>query len=303
MQCMLAGKCEDPSELRFPVLASVKLDGVRCIVLGGKLLSRNLKPIKNSLVQERFAGLPEGTDGELIVGDPTAKDAFRRTVSAQAKDGASIDDMRFYVFDNFALDHTGKMDMGFADRVLSLKLLHALPAHRNDFVTILENKLIRNAADLAAFEEESVSAGHEGVMVRHPMGPYKHGRSSTNEGWLLKIKRFADGEATVLGFEELMHNGNEATTNALGHTERSSHKANLKGLKTLGALLVVGVGGDYDGVEFKIGTGFDAETRKKIWDASSTYRGQLAKYKYFPLGSKDKPRFPVFLGWRDKDDL
>ena len=32
----------------------------------------------------------------------------------------------------------------------------------------------------------------------------------------MKLKRFADGEAVVVGWEELMHNANEATKDELG---------------------------------------------------------------------------------------
>ena len=62
---MLASHCKDMSNLRFPVLVSKKLDGVRASVQGGRLMSRSLKPIPNENVQAMFKGLPEGLDGEL----------------------------------------------------------------------------------------------------------------------------------------------------------------------------------------------------------------------------------------------
>ena len=45
------------------------------------------------------------------------------------------------------------------------------------------------------------------------------------EGYLLKVKRFVDGEALVIGVTEPMHNANEAKTNELGRTARSHKKA------------------------------------------------------------------------------
>lgn len=71
----------DLEKLRFPLLASAKLDGVRAIVRGGVVFSRSNKPIPNQFVQDKFKHL-EHYDGELIYGDPTAKDCYRRTVSA-----------------------------------------------------------------------------------------------------------------------------------------------------------------------------------------------------------------------------
>lgn len=74
---------------------------------------------------------------------------------------------------------------------------------------------IGSAAELAAYKEKCLSEGYEGVMVRDPAGPYKCGRSTEREGWLLKIKRFEDAEAEVLETYEGMSNYNEAGVDAL----------------------------------------------------------------------------------------
>jgi DNA ligase 1 len=58
-----------------------------------------------------------------------------------------------------------------------------------------------------------------------------------------------------------------------------------------------------DGVEFNIGTGFDAATRQTIWDNREAYLGRLVKFKSMTHGTKDRPRHPVFIGWRHEDDL
>ena len=79
---------------------------------------------------------------------------------------------------------------------------------------------------------------------------------------LLKVKRFEDGEAGILAVEEQMHNGNEATTNELGRTQRSSHKENKVPMGTLGALVCKDV---ETGIQFNIGTGFTDEVRQQLW--------------------------------------
>jgi DNA ligase-1 len=56
-------------------------------------------------------------------------------------------------------------------------------------------------------------------------------------------------------------------------------------------------------VEFEIGTGFTEQQRVELWLDRMNLRGKLVKYKSQPVGVKDKPRFPVFLGWRDRRDL
>lgn len=297
---MLAGKCEDMGALQFPVMASVKLDGVRALVIGGVVMSRSLKPIPNAWVQKQFSNLPEGTDGELIFGDPTHPDAYRNTVSAVMSEDGAPTQVQYLVFDNF------KLPGGFKQR---FNVVATGPDYyEKQNVQVVPHSIVENADQLTQVEALAVEAGHEGIMVRSLNGPYKQGRSTAKEGWLLKVKRFEDSEAVVLGTYEWETNTNTATKNALGHTERSSHKDGKVGAGVLGGLDVRGLAGTYEGVEFSIGTGFSGADdpngeRGRLWRERATLVGRIAKFKYFASGSKDKPRFPVFLGWRDRLDM
>jgi DNA ligase-1 len=117
---------------------------------------------------------------------------------------------------------------------------------------------------------------------------------------MLKLKRFTDGEAKIVGMEEEQHNGNTAKTNALGHTERSGHKAGMVGKSRMGALIVKDL---VSGVEFNIGTGFTMADRELFWSAKQRVLGMVVKYKSFLIGVKDAPRFPVYLGMRNSWDM
>ena len=79
---LLSATIEDTASLRYPVLVSTKLDGIRCLVIDGVACSRNLKPIRNAYIQ-KCIGKPEynGLDGELIVGNVFAKDCYLKTNS------------------------------------------------------------------------------------------------------------------------------------------------------------------------------------------------------------------------------
>jgi len=48
---MLSATVEDTALLSYPLLASVKIDGVRCIIRDGVAMSRSMKPIPNASVQ------------------------------------------------------------------------------------------------------------------------------------------------------------------------------------------------------------------------------------------------------------
>jgi DNA ligase-1 len=291
---MLAATVEDEGQLHFPLLASQKLDGIRALMQGGILYSRRLKPIPNKFVQSLFHNLPDGLDGELILGDPFDPACYRDTMSLVMSDDKPLNFFKgktlvLWVFDKFS-------PQGFTIRLFEASRVP------HSAVVFVPHIMIHNVTELAEYEESMLGKGAEGIMLRDPQGSYKQGRSTLREGGLMKLKRFRDCEAMITGSFELEHNGNEATVNELGRTHRSSHKANKTGLDTLGGFTVVGKGGDYDGVEFRVGTGFDASTRKSLWAQRDSLKGKTIKVKYFPTGGKDLPRHPIYLGFRDARD-
>lgn len=285
---MLAATCEDVTRLQFPLLGSPKLDGIRALVIDGQVMTRNLKLVPNLHVQKLFAREKlNGLDGELIVGAATDKDVYRNT-SSGVMSVSGQPDVHFHAFDSF-LD-----PRYYYDRYMSL-----LKKVSGAKVEVLEHKLIENHDDLMACEGAWLEQGYEGAMLRHLDGPYKHGRSTMREGFLMKLKRFKDDEAVVIETEELMHNGNEERLEGLAQ-RRSTKKAGLVAGNVLGALVVHN---PRTNQTFKIGSGFNADERALLWAKRKQLIGKLVKYKYFPSGSKDLPRFPVFLGFRDKRDL
>ena len=291
---MLAAKAPKLDQLQYPLLASAKLDGIRATMVAGKLMSRTMKLIPNRAVQAYFQQMPQllqGMDGELLVGAHD-NDVYRRTVSAvMSRDGDPMPDLVWWIFDH--------VNMGgqFSKRIADIAhLLHG-PVKGTAF-KVLQHVEVNSPEDVLAHHEAAILNGHEGLVLRSPHGEYKNGRSTLSEQGMVKVKMFNDSEALVLGVVELMHNDNEATVSELGLTKRSSHQVNKRASGMLGALRVRDIHTD---VEFEIGTGFTEADRQSYWFESPV--GRIAKYKYFAYGVKDKPRHPVFLGWRDPIDV
>ena len=276
----------DLTKLTFPLLASAKLDGVRAIVRDGVVYSRSNKPIPNKAVQRKFAYCKH-FDGELIVGHPTSKSCYRDTVSIVMSHDKPATDVFFYIF-----DHIEFPNATYQRRAEQIETDGKLD------VILLEQRKMESLFEIEMYEESCLNEGHEGLILRSPIAPYKMGRSTVKEGYLLKLKRFSDFEAVVIGFEERMHNGNEATTNELGRTKRSSHQSGKTGLGDLGAIICK----RSDGIEFACGSGFNDSERALVWANQADYLGHTAKIKSFDVGVKDKPRHPVFLGWREEID-
>jgi DNA ligase-1 len=289
MKPMLA-KDADPSKLKFPLYAQAKLDGIRCVIVDGKPLSRTLKEIPN---REIFNALSdpnlEGLDGELVVGHPASDDAYRRTSSfVMAKDKTG-EDWKFYVFDKHDLSLPYDQRKNYVDTNIPL----------DGRTTGLRSIVVNDQDELDWYEQEIIGLGYEGLILRSPNALYKYGRGSVTKGDLLKLKRYIDFEAEIVGYYEELHNANEATTNALGRTERSSVKANKHGKNRLGGFVLVAINGPSEGVEFRCGTGFNASERAEFWQQRSELVGQVVKVKSFPIGVKERPRHPVWLGMRD----
>ena len=280
------------TQARYPMLASPKLDGIRALVSKGHLRSRSMKLIPNEFCQSIFT-LPkhEGLDGELIVGSPTHENVIDITKSGVMSMHGEPD-VRLFVFDNWRLDGP------FGARYNLLR--QQVASIEDDRVKLVPHTLIHNFAELQVYEEKVVTRGYEGVILRALDAPYKQGRSTLKQGWMLKMKRFEDSEAEILDFVELQHNDNEAEVDERGYTKRSSHQENKRAGGVLGTFVVRDI---HHGWLFEIGTGFSAEQRKNLWEGRKYLKGKLVKYKYFPVGMKDKPRHPVFLGFRDRRDM
>jgi DNA ligase-1 len=287
---MLAAKTPDSlSGIDWPVLASFKIDGIRAAVVDGVLVSRNNKPIPNAALQTRYGkAMYEGLDGELIDGVAYGKDVYRTTASTVMSRDKPIHDVRLHVFDDFTRpEDPYKLRLRkAAQRVVAIgkKVANAL--------MYVPHALLQNEYQLNALEADALAKGFEGLMLRSTDGEYKAGRSTLNEGWLIKIKRFKDGEAVIDGVEELQHNDNAKGEDG----KRTSHKAGKRAGGVLGALTVRDVA---TGAAFGIGSGFTASERARLWMLKESLPGRVVTYRYFPTGSKAAPRFPTFRGFRE----
>lgn len=291
MKPMLAGKVESIESVRLPAYCTPKLDGIRCLIVGGVAVSRKLKPIPNDYVRRMLSGLPDGFDGELMV--PGAQNFGETSSAIMAQAGTPT--FEYHVF-----DYNVGPDLGYLARVDRLaREVRIADITHGDWVKILEPYRADTVAELARYEELCLAQGHEGIMVRTGDGPYKHGRSTAREGYLLKLKRFEDGEAVVIGYEELQRNENTLEKDALGHAKRSKAKAGMVPGGTLGKLHVRRA----DGIEFAIGSGFDDAFRAWAWENRAQLGGRIVKYKHQPHGAQEAPRLPVFLGFRHEDDV
>jgi DNA ligase 1 len=231
---------------------SEKLDGVRAYWDGKQFLSRqgNIYHAPDWFV----AGLPDvPLDGELWLG----RKQFQRAVSIVRRQDKSDHwkQIRFLIFDAPQVDAEFEQRLRFLDDLVTKHSLEYSQPHPHELCRGMGHL----NQELARVEE----LGGEGLMLRQPGSRYMAGRSTT----LLKVKRFLDAEARVLGHEP----------------GKGRHKGRL------GALLVELA----DGTKFSVGTGFsDAERGKP------PAIGTLIQFRYQELSDAGVPRFPSYVGIR-----
>lgn len=280
---------------------SEKLDGIRCIIFGGVAYSRSLKRIPNLSIQayvQYHAEAMDGMDGELIVGDKNAPDVFNQSTSGVMRIEGEPD-FTFWVFDRWHptatwLERYARL-VNHSRLPARVKLLEHFPVEVNPEATDFDED---NSID--EFEAKMLAQGAEGIMLRDSDAKYKCGRSGTKNPELQKVKRFVDNEFEIIGWEPKYTNTNEAKTNELGRTARSTAKDGMVALDTMGSLILRTSKGD----TFSCGSGMTDAIREDLWERRETLLGQLAKVKYFDVGTGYKtPRFPVLVGIRHKDDL
>lgn len=274
----------DLDKIPYPVYGSPKIDGYRCMVQQDHALTRKGIPYRNFGVQAMF-GTPEfeGLDMELIVGNPWDADVFNKTqnVVMSGKKDKEAESVRGWVIDTYSI-------RPFAERLQLLKTLYK----KHPYIHVVPQTLIKNAKQLEAYEAEQTAKGYEGVMLRRvDLSPYvqkatKENRSTLQEFYLVKWKRFEFGYATIKACHVLEHNLNEEKT-ATGR--RSSKKSGIvkDAEGRIGSVTML----DKDRkIEFNMTVAGDKLQRWDGWQDPKRWRNVKIRYKYQLCGTKDRPR-------------
>jgi DNA ligase-1 len=289
------------SKLTFPLIAEPKIDGFRGLNMQGGLIGRSLDPFKN-IYTTGFYSSPGtlGFDGELAFGSPTDPALCRATTGAlnRIEGEPKID---WWLFDYVTPDTVA---MQYMDRLLALTERHNEVCFKYpqfaDVLRIIPYFLVQTLEQLYTLDAQWLADGYEGTIIRDPHGTHKQGRSTPREGGLLRIKRFVEEDATVLAIIEGNRNDNEATTNSLGRTERSSHAENLVPNGMVGSMTCRD---EKTGKKITVGAGaMPHDDRLAYFKNPKALIGQTIKYRHFPKGVKDLPRFPTFHSLRSKND-
>ncbi len=317
MKPMLAEDAVE-SKLRFPLIAQPKIDGVRGLNMLGRLTGRSLKPHANRYTTSLYShSCLLGFDGELAAHASTHPDLCRLTTSAVS----TIEGTPFTLWWLFDYVSPETRTLTYENRLFCLQ--HRIDelskqielADLTRHLRVIESVQCESLEQLLELDNKWLDMGYEGTITRDPLALHKQGRSTVREGGLLRIKRFVESEAVVIGIVEGETNNNDAQTNELGLQFRSTHQENMIPNGQVGSLLCRAVKDVFDpqdssklliakDQEITVAPGkMTKEERKHYFENQSGILQKIIKFQFFPKGVKDKPRFPTFQTFRAASDI
>lgn len=294
----------DDPRIRYPMLASVKFDGTRCICVGGELLTRNMKPQKNRNLPEHLRSLVDFCRRESMVMDMELYDHTLgshgdHTSILASHDKPIPETMTAHYFDCLTLDewHSGKAEP-FSERIARAWDI----AFGEPWLRPVAHRPVMHEQDARFTFADAVGLGYEGIMLRCPNAPYKHGRATPKEGIIFKFKQFETIDGVILEViqRRKMKEGLDRTLTPTGHLERIHTKDSFDLDEMVGAFRVRFEDGTESEVNY--GRGFNHETRRQHWNERESLIGRCVEVRHLPHGAKDGIRIGTLVRFRpDKE--
>ena len=305
---LLPNKQPEMADIQYPMMASVKLDGIRCVFLKGKMVTRSLKPIPNKQLQQKYIPLKNYTekygliiDGELYSHELTFQEITHYVMTKDlSKKGETLPvGLKFCAFDmikddNYKEEFETRYNNLQEDPVMSQ--LRALPY----YVDIVNNIIVDSPNDLIAIYNRAKEQDYEGLIVRSPYGRYKRGRLvfGSGDGYKFKPYRTFDGEIIEVLQATSVKDGAESKINELGRSVTSKKKDDRIPIKMASGFRV-----NYEDTTLKVTLALTKPEKIEIWRRRKNYIGKHIEYKGMLVGAKNVPRHPVMIRFRkDKDE-
>lgn len=220
-------KGKNSEKVRFPCLATPKLDGVRCTAYwkGDQVFleSRGGKeypaPVHIQYQLSLVMGRTDRIDGELYVHGEMLQD-----ITGAAKKWRELTDrLEFHVFDVVR-------EGGYTDRLAWLENWFSSMPDDCSHIKLVPVMPCTDADHLKELHDQFVLDGFEGAMIRNQFGEYEQRRSYD----LQKYKEFMDAEYLIIGIRKdrndnavfvLEHPNGEFTTTYGSYDERKHQLA------------------------------------------------------------------------------
>lgn len=161
-------------DLTFPKLAVPNIQGIRALILDGEVKTSSLKSHPNQYIQSCLGVKElEGCDGELAIGTGADKHVTGiMTIEEQP-------DFTFYVLDFVDLESP------YQDR--AARVAQSLKITNYPKVEVVTPEFIHDKEYFDKYCQGLQEQHFNGAMLYDPLGVYKQGRSTPNEGYMTRI--------------------------------------------------------------------------------------------------------------------
>jgi DNA ligase-1 len=269
---MLAHKfSEHPDKIRYPALASPKLDGIRVIAVitdgRAELFSRTRKPVTSlphvvEWLEGAFKGKTLTLDGEAYSHELKRNfESISSIVAQKGKPHPRHKELQYWVFDVIG-------DAPYANRTTEARIVID---REIDVVRMVLQSTVKDEAELMECFNLYKEVGFEGAMVRNMNSPYEHKRSYN----LLKVKDMLDETYEITGAEE-------------GKGHLAGHVGSFICRTASGKVFNVKLQGEFSNL-------------KTLYENPKLWKGKLIEVRYQNLTEDGIPRFPVGLRIKEKE--
>ena len=294
--CQLAKNGDDhPKKMVGYKYLDVKLDGVRILTILDVDNKTVTQYSRDGRRNDRFSNItgdlakliPQLKQSIVLDGEMISRSFQDLMKQLNRKDDVDTSDAKLALFDIIPLTdfRTGESQLTQVDRhEVLVGMMSMISAACGDRVYVIPKMMVNldtpeGQSQFREFNNDTVSAGYEGIMIKDPLAKY---RTKRTDAWM-KIKPFITVDLEVIGIEP-------------GKPEsRFKH--------TLGGLVCRGVDQGKH-IEVTVGGGYTEELRDAIWADRDTVLGRTVEIKGDALtqsqnGDTWSLRFPVFMRFRD----
>ena len=295
----------DTKDMRFPLIASHKMDGCRMLFHKGKLQTRSGKPVVNTRIHDKYAWLKTLTKtlGITLDGEFYSHELPRNEINSyfMSQDKELEDHLEFWCFDY--------LDDG--EDTFETRHIKMIKFCSRNNIKYPESFYLRdsNQADLCMVK--ALENGYEGLILLSPTSLYKHGRITVKSGDGFKVKPYQTFDSKIVGVVQATEVDPDAPkkVNELGYSETSKKKGDRIPVEKAAAFIVDWVFNEQQTAvkeawkkQVKVTLAMTDEEKEEVWKNRDSYLGKMIEWKGMAHGMKDVPSHPVMLRFREDLD-
>ena len=298
----------DMEQIEFPMLLSIKFNGMRGTTAGGEWHSRTGKIVRMAPhIREMFEPIIEHSVAHKLVLDgefnSSKCNTVGQTMSILAGKLAMPDDFKFKCFYELPCDVWNTKVKAPMAECLPTVDVHIPHLH------MVKHTMIENLGAFLSMIEAYKNRGIEGFMLLDPRAFYKHhSRCTVKEAILLKYKYYSDKEdGKVIGLVPRKERkaGVEKKVGVHGYAEQVHTQDSFQETDIAGCMIVELEGGEIIHSPFPLD--YSLERRQQIHNAFGTgyahdIKGSWVCFRRLACENRDKPIAIKQVEFRDAKD-